>query len=159
MSNIAKILGKYLINCILLRYLRYQRYNQIFLESVRIYRMLEKVKMQRYCKPFTKSYFDCIFYYRYCCSSYLFYSFEPSISTFFFTNALPTLLTILLVLSANSRSKVSVTMIWSFETWSILISIFFNMFVWIGKIWYIYLGYMFSLALKTKLCSIFCWLI
>ena len=156
-----KILGKCLINCILLRYLRYKPYNQIFLESFRIYRMLEKVKMQRYCKPFTKSPFDWIFCYRYCCSSYLLYSFEPSISTFFFTNALPTLLTILLALSANSmsRTKVSVTIVWSFETCSILISIFFNMFVWIGKIWYIYLAYMFSLALKNKLCSIFCWLI
>ena len=53
-------LEKCLKACVLLKNLRYTKspsqkpYIQIFFKSIRIYRVLKKVKIQSYCKPFTK---------------------------------------------------------------------------------------------------------
>ena len=55
-------LEKCLKACVLLKNLRYTKspshkpYIQIFFKSIRIYRVLKKVKIQSYCKPFTKIY-------------------------------------------------------------------------------------------------------
>lgn len=56
--------------------------NQILFKSIRIYRMFEKVKIQRYCEPFIKSLFDCIFFGCdcYCCTICLFCS-SPTLQT------------------------------------------------------------------------------
>ena len=55
-------LEKCLKACVLLKNLRYTKspshkpYIQIFFKSIRVYRVLKKVKIQSYCKPFTKIY-------------------------------------------------------------------------------------------------------
>ena len=41
--------------------MQHKNYNHIFYKFIRIYRVLEKVKIQRYCKVFTKSVSYCIF--------------------------------------------------------------------------------------------------
>ena len=64
------ILEKRLKSCMLLQHLHYKispfqkkyiQVNQIFIESIMVYKILETVKIQGYCEPFNKLMFDCIF--------------------------------------------------------------------------------------------------
>ena len=51
----------YLLYVILpFRRIQPKSYNQIFFKSIKIYRMLGKVIIQRYFEPFNKNIFDCI---------------------------------------------------------------------------------------------------
>ena len=48
-----------------------------------VYKMLEKVKIQRYCKPFAKILFDCIFFGCYCyCHSICLFALARTIKLF-----------------------------------------------------------------------------
>ena len=85
-------------------------------------------------------------------------SFKPSITRFFFTNALPTLLAIH-VLSADSISilnitfTVSGTITWSIEPWDILFHV--SMLVWIPKVRYDYLVICSHFPLKANCIPFF----
>ena len=54
--------------------IKFKPYSQVFFKSIRTCSTLEKVKIQRYCKPCTKNLYDCIFLdcNSYCCTVYFF---------------------------------------------------------------------------------------
>ena len=58
----------------LFRRIKFKPYSQVFFKSIRTCSTLEKVKIQKYCKPCTKNLYDCIFldYNSYCCTVYFF---------------------------------------------------------------------------------------